>query len=149
MPAEEKLRALSILTNDTFLVLSQNFVRLHWEGNEEYTKGDTERLMLGVKDELLNRNSPMQYPRLELTLKSILAQSLYDRQEKYYSEALELFKHLRDKQQQWYNGQRIRWFSADAGKNNSEKIKIRNESEAVFSIAGDKRRNDILRDHWE
>ena len=56
---------------------------------------------------------------------------------------------LRDRQQQWYNGQKIRWLSAVRENNMAEKMKVRNDCEAVFSVVGDKRRYDILRDHWE
>jgi hypothetical protein len=149
VPAEEKQRALPILANDTFIIFSPAFVSSHWEGDDEYTKGEMERIMLGVKDELLNRNSPMQYSRVERLIKSILAQAMYNQQKKLFSEAMELLGILRDRQQQWYNGQRIRWFSALRENNISEKTKIRNECEAVFSIDGDKRRYDILRDYWE
>ena len=149
VPASEKHRALPALTTDCFLDIHPRFVRSHWEGDDEYVKGDTERMLLGVRDELLNHNSPMQYPRLELAIKSILAQTCYHNHKKQYSEAMELLLQLREKQQQWYNGQRIRWAAAVRENNQAEKIKIRNESEAVFSITGDKRRYDILRDHWE
>ena len=149
VPAEEKLRALPVLSRETFLYISPAFVKAHWEGSDEYTRGDLDRLLLGVRNELLNHNSPMQYPRLELAIKSILAQAYSSRQSKQYSEAMELLLNLRDKQKQWYNGQKIRWFSAHREKNKAEQTKIRNESEAVFSIPGDKRRYDILRDYWE
>ena len=149
VPASEKHRALPVLTGDSFLTFHPNFVRCHWEGDDEYVKGDPDRMLLGVRDELLNHNSPMQYPRLELTIKSILAQTRYHNQKKQYLEAMGLLILLREKQQQWYNGQRIRWASADKENNLAEKVRIRNESEAVFSINGDKRRYDILRDYWE
>ena len=149
VPAEEKLRALPVLMKETFLYLSPAFVKAHWEGSDEYTRGDLDRLLLGVRDELLNHNSPMQYPRLELAIKSILAQACFNRQSRPYSEGMELLLNLREKQKQWYNGQKIRWISAHREKNKAEQTKIRNESEAVFSIPGDKRRYDILRDYWE
>ena len=149
VPAAEKLRAVPILTTDNFLNIHRDFVRRNWEGNDEYVKGDVDRMLLGVRDELLNHNSPMQYPRLEWTIKSVLAQTRYHNQRKKYQEAMELLLLLRDKQQQWYNGQRIRWASAVREHNPAEKARIRHESEAVFSINGDKRRYDILRDHWE
>ena len=148
VPAEEKLRALPILNGDTFIAIHQNFVRTHWEGNDEYTKGDIARTIIGVKDEL-QRNSPMQYPRLERDIKSILAQAMYERNKTIYSDARSLLVLLRTRQQQWYNGQKIRWFSAVRENNTAEKMKVRNDCEAVFAVAGDKRRYDILRDYWE
>ena len=148
VPAEEKLRALPILNGDSFVSIHPNFVRTHWEGNDEYSKGDISRAIVGVKDEL-QRNSPMQYPRLEREIKSILAQSMYEKNKAVYSDAKSLLTLLRTRQQQWYNGQKIRWFSAVMEGNTAEKLKVRNDCEAVFSVEGDKRRNDILRDYWE
>jgi len=149
VPASEKHRAMSILVSDTFLTIHPQFVKSHWEGNDEYVRGDVDRMILGIRDELLNHNSPMQYPRLELAIKSILAQSRYNNQRKPYLEGMELLLLLREKQQLFYNKQKIRWISAVRENNRVEKIKIRNESEAVFSISSDKRRFDILRDYWE
>ena len=148
VPAEEKLRALPILNGDTFIAIHPSFVRTHWEGNDEYSKGNVTRTIVGVKDEL-QRNSPMQYPRLEREIKSILAQSLYEKNKTVYSEAKSLLILLRTRQQQWYNGQKIRWFSAVRENDTTEKMKVRNDCEAVFSVEGDKRRYDILRDYWE
>ena len=148
VPADEKLRALPILTSDTFLLIHSNFIRRHWEGSDEYNKGDIDRNILAVQDEL-QRNSAMQYPQIERNLKSLLAQSLYEKKKAPYDKVMALLLNLRDKQQQWYNGQKIRWFSARYEKNRTEMSRIRHDCEAVFSIAGDKRRHDILRDHWE
>ena len=148
VPAEEKLRALPILNSDTFIAIHQNFIRTHWEGNDEYSKGDIARTIVGVKDEL-QRNSPMQYPRLEREIKSILAQAMYEKNKSIYNDAKSLLILLRARQQQWYNGQKIRWFSAVRENNTAEKMKVRNDCEAVFSVVGDKRRYDILRDYWE
>lgn len=148
VPAEEKLRALPILNGDTFITIHPSFVRNHWEGNDEYTKGDIPKIIVGIKNEL-QRNSPMQYPRLEREIKSVLAQALYDKNKTVYTEAKSLLVLLRSRQQQWYNGQKIRWFSAVRENNNEEKMKVRSDCEAVFSVIGDKRRYDILRDHWE
>ena len=91
----------------------------------------------------------MQYPRLERAIKSILAQALYEKNQSVYKEAESLLRLLRVRQQHWYNGQKIRWISADKEGNAFEKRKIRNDCEAVFSISGDRRRYDILRDKWE
>ena len=91
----------------------------------------------------------MQYAKLELTLKSILAQAENRGQKNIYGEAMNLLQILREKQQKYYNNQKLRWMAADQDNNNLEKQKIKNESEAVFSITGDKRRNDILRGKWE
>ena len=148
VPAEEKLRAFPILNSDTFVSINLMFVRKHWEGDDEYTKGDIKRAIVGVKDEL-QRNSPMQYPRLEREIKNILAQSMYEKNKSVYEEASSSLILLRARQQQWYNGQKIRWFSAVRENNKAEKMKVRNDCEAVFSVIGDKRRYDILRDHWE
>lgn len=148
VPAGEKLRAQPILMNDTFVSIHPAFVRNHWEGSDEYAKSDIARAIVGVKDEL-QRNSPMQYPRLEREIKSILAQSLYEKNRAIHDEAKILLRTLRDRQQQWYNGQKIRWLSAVRENNMAEKMKVRNDCEAVFSVVGDKRRYDILRDHWE
>ena len=148
VPAEEKLRAFPILNTETFLIIAPLFVRSHWEGHDEYTKSHIAGNIVGVKDEL-QRDSPMQYPRLEREIKSILAQALYEKNTSVYKEAREMLLNLRSKQQRWYNGQKIRWFSAIRENNNAEKLKIRNDCEAVFSVIGDKRRYDILRDHWE
>ena len=148
VPAEEKLRALPILNSDTFIAIHPSFIRSHWEGNDEYSKGNIVRTIVGVKDEL-QRNSPMQYPRLEREIKGILAQSLYEKNKTVYKEAKSLLVLLRTRQQQWYNGQKIRWFSAVRENDTAEKMKVRNDCEAVFSVEGDKRRYDILRDYWE
>ena len=148
VPEKEKLRALPILNSDTFIAINQSFVRNHWEGDDEYSKGDIASSIVGVKDEL-QRNSPMQYPRLEREIKSILAQALYEKNKTVYSEAKSLLVLLRARQQQWYNGQKIRWFSAIREDDTAEQMKVRNDSEAVFSVEGDKRRYDILRDYWE
>ena len=148
VPAEEKLRALPILNSDTFIAIHPSFIRSHWEGNDEYSKGNIVRTIVGVKDEL-QRNSPMQYPRLEREIKGILAQSLYEKNKTVYNEAKSLLVLLRTRQQQWYNGQKIRWFSAVRENDTAEKMKVRNDCEAVFSVEGDKRRYDILRDYWE
>ena len=40
VPAEEKLRALPILNSDTFIAIHPSFIRSHWEGNDEYSKGN-------------------------------------------------------------------------------------------------------------
>ncbi len=148
VPAEEKLRALPILSSDSFLIISPRFIRKHWEGSDEYAKGDVARSIVGISDEL-QKNSPMQYPRLEREIKSVLAQSLYEKKSNIHNDALQLLRQLRTRQQQWYNGQKIRWMSADRENNKDEKNKIRNDCEAVFSVIGDKRRYDILRDYWE
>ncbi len=148
VPVGEKLRALPILNSDTFLVLNIAFVRRHWEGNDQYSKGDISRTIISLRDEL-QRNSPMQYPRLEREIKSILAQALYEKNRNIYEEAESLLLNLREKQQHWYNSQKIRWISAVRENNTAEKFKIKNDCEAVFSVVGDKRRYDILRDHWE
>ena len=148
VPAEEKLRALPVLNGDSFIVIHPQFVKRHWEGSQDYSKSDITKTILSTKDEL-QRNSPMQYPRLEREIKGILAQALYENNKKIYSEAQTLLRTLRTRQQQWYNGQKIRWFSAVTEKNKAEMSKIRNDCEAVFSIEGDKRRYDILRDYWE
>ena len=148
VPAEEKLRALPILNSDTFIAIHPSFIRSHWEGNDEYSKGNIVRTIVGIKDEL-QRNSPMQYPRLEREIKGILAQSLYEKNKTVYKEAKSLLVLLRTRQQQWYNGQKIRWFSAVRENDTAEKMKVRNDCEAVFSVEGDKRRYDILRDYWE
>ena len=148
VPAQEKLRALPILNSDTFIAIHPSFIRSHWEGNDEYSKGNIVRTIVGVKDEL-QRNSPMQYPRLEREIKGILAQSLYEKNKTVYKEAKSLLVLLRTRQQQWYNGQKIRWFSAVRENDTAEKMKVRNDCEAVFSVEGDKRRYDILRDYWE
>ena len=148
VPAEEKLRALPILNSDTFIAIHPSFIRSHWEGNDEYSKGNIVRTIVGVKDEL-QRNSPMQYPRLEREIKGILAQSLYEKNKTVYKEAKSLLVLLRTRQQQWYTGQKIRWFSAVRENETAEKMKVRNDCEAVFSVEGDKRRYDILRDYWE
>ena len=148
VPAEEKLRALPILNSDTFIAIHPSFIRSHWEGNDEYSKGNIVRTIVGVKDEL-QRNSPMQYPRLEREIKGILAQSLYEKNKTVYKEAKSLLVLLRTRQQQWYNGQKIRWFSAVRENDTAEKMKVRNDCEAVFSVEGDKRRYDILRDYRE
>ena len=148
VPAEEKLRALPILNSDTFIAIHPSFIRSHWEGNDEYSKGNIVRPIVGIKDEL-QRNSPMQYPRLEREIKGILAQSLYEKNKTVYKEAKSLLVLLRTRQQQWYNGQKIRWFSAVRENDTAEKMKVRNDCEAVFSVEGDKRRYDILRDYWE
>ena len=148
VPVGEKLRALPILNSDTFLVLNIAFVRRHWEGNDQYTKGDISRTIIGLRDEL-QRNSPMQYPHLEREIKSVLAQALYEKNRNIYEEAESLLLNLREKQQHWYNSQKIRWISAVRENNSAEKFKIKNDCEAVFSVDGDKRRYDILREHWE
>ena len=148
VPAEEKLRALPVLNGDSFIVLHPAFIKRHWEGSQDYSKNDISKTILGTEEEL-RRNSPMQYPRLEREIKGILAQALYENNRKIYSDAQRLLRTLRTRQQQWYNGQKIRWFSAVREKNKAEMLKIRNDCEAVFSIEGDKRRYDILRDYWE
>ena len=148
VPAEEKLRALPVLNTDSFVAIHPSFIKHHWEGHDEYTKGNLARIMVGIKDEL-QRNSPMQYPRLEREIKCVLAQATYEKNKAVYNDARSLLALLRTRQQQWYNGQKIRWFSAMRENDTAEKMKIRNDCEAVFSVAGDKRRYDILRDHWE
>lgn len=148
VPAEEKLRALPVLNGDSFIVIHPQFVKRHWEGSQNYSKNDISKTILGTEEEL-RRNSPMQYPRLECEIKAILAQALYENNKKIYSNAQRLLRILRTRQQQWYNGQKIRWFSAVRENNKAEMLKIRNDCEAVFSIEGDKRRYDILRDYWE
>lgn len=148
VPAEEKMRAMAALVTENFFLMSYGMQQKHWEGSDEYTKGDIARNIVGIKDEL-QRNSPMQYPRLERAIKSILAQALYEKNQSVYKEAESLLRLLRVRQQHWYNGQKIRWISADKEGNAFEKRKIRNDCEAVFSISGDRRRYDILRDKWE
>ena len=148
VPSEEKLRALPVLNTDSFVAIHPSFIKHHWEGSDDYTKGNLSRIIVGVKDEL-QRNSPMQYPRLEREIKCILAQATYEKNKSIYDDARSLLALLRTRQQQWYNGQKIRWFSALRENNTAEKMKVRNDCEAVFSVAGDKRRYDILRDNWE
>ena len=151
-PVEERLRVKPLLMSDTFMTVHINFVRRHWEGDDEYRKGaNAVQQMEWIKPEL-NRNSPMQMPRLEIAIKSILAQALYSNDRTVYSEAMDLLLTLRSNQQRWYKMQKVKWFSASRkskAQNTPEKLKIRNESEAVFTIKEDKRNNDIQRGIWE
>ncbi|MEG1979461.1 MAG: hypothetical protein RR060_01985, partial [Victivallaceae bacterium] len=149
VPASEKQRAMNILGHETFLFLSAQFVQSHWEGSDRYMKLDVPRALVSVKDELMNRDSAMMYAKLEIDLKSILAQCTYNEQNEHYSEAMDLLIILREKQQNWYKAQRVNWASASCENNSAKKRMIRSECEAVFSLVGDKRQYDILRDYWE
>ena len=150
VPAQEKDRALSILENDTFLSFHQKFVRLHWEGNEEFIKSnmDPDQMIIYVRDKLRNRNSIMDYPTLERDIQIVLAQSLNNDQPEQYKEAVNLLLELREKQQRQYNDLKKQWFSAEADDNEAEKDKIREDGAAIFSNKEDKRNYDILRDAW-
>ena len=149
IPASEKQRGQEILLDAPFMSFHIKFIRTHWEGNDKYVKGNPERMLLSVRDELQNHDSKMQYAKLELTLKSILAQAENRGLKNIYGEAMNLLLVLREKQQKYYNNQKLRWMAAVQDGNVLEKQKIKNESEAVFSITGDKRRSDILRGRWE
>ena len=148
VPTSEKLRAHSILHEDSFLSIHPNFVRSHWEGDDKYIRGDVERMMLQIEDDLNNHNSPLQNADLERGIKSILAQTRYNSQREAFDRAMKLLLGLREKQEYWYDNMRIRWLRADKDRLEAEKLRIRNESQAIFSLVGDKRRFDILRDYW-
>lgn len=148
VPVEEKSRAMQILDNNTFISVSQEFQRHHWEGSDKYTRSDIAKAVIGARSEL-QRNSPMQYPHLERMLKSILAQAVYEDNLSVRNEAEKLLGDLRVKQQHWYNGQKIRWISAVRVNDAAEKSRIRKDCETVFPNADDKRRQNIMRGHLE
>lgn len=148
VPAEEKSRAYSILNGNTFIAVSQEFQRRHWEGSDKYSRSDIAKAVIGAKSEL-QRNSPMHYPHLERMLKSILAQAVYEENLSVRNEAEKLLGDLREKQQHWYNGQKIRWISAVRVNDAAEKYRIRKDCETVFPDPGDKRWQNIMRGHWE
>lgn len=148
VPAEEKHRAIGILVSDSFINISHAFIRKHWEGSDDYPKNDMNRQMIWVRNEL-NRKAPMQMPRLEIAVKALLAQALSENNEKAYKDAMALLLTLRRYQQEWYKMQRLKWFAATRERNSTKRMKIRSESEAVFTIKEDKRNYDILRDNWE
>ena len=150
VPAEEKLRAVSLLTNDKFFQISRGFGLRNWQGSNIYQKDINVKVLLNeIGDTLQKRISPMLLPQLELGVRNVLAKSLYEGNAENYKKAMKFLLSVRDKQYYWYNEQRVRWARAKMAKNDLELRSIRNDSEAVFQLDDDKRRADILRDHWE
>ena len=148
VPSEEKLRALPVLLGDTFVYFSRTFIRQHWEGAERYKKGNLKQSMEWIQKEF-PKNSPTQYPDLEKEIKGVLAKSKKDRNTAVYNEAMKMLEQLRERQQLWYNGQKILWKKAVIDKDAGAKDEIRRRSIGVFSLPEDKRNFDISRDYWE
>ncbi len=163
-PIEEKLRALPSVSADPFVVISQDFVRSHWEGNPRYYQDLVpETALMQIKGELDVGNAPMQFPYLELKIKSLLAMAKYNeydkdtgatpeetaKRKKIYEDAGVALRALRRKQHIWHKEQHCHWISATLDGDEARLQRIKQECGAVFSLPEDKRHEDVQREYWE
>ncbi|MBR4489043.1 hypothetical protein IKP13_00215, partial [bacterium] len=148
VPMEDKNRARNLLDENTFFDVSDKFVALHWEGTNDFIRGNLLVRIDEIEDDI-RRKSPFQIASLENGLRGVLIQATLDKNLKIQERAVELLGKLRKNEDELYREKMGQWLLALATKNEMLKQKVRNDSEGIFSMETDRRRSLILKDAWE
>lgn len=148
IPTRDRWRAEWFIQGSSFLRFTENFLMEHWEGTNEFQKGQPSAIISEAKA-LLRRRSPTVWLKAEYLLRGALCQAQANGDTASVNEGVALLKELRNSQIEYFNQQKINYLLAKNNKNEREMKKISNDMRGVFSSEEDFRFHKIRQDKWD
>jgi len=149
IPAAETGRGLSFVSNITFLRLSPQYVKRHWEGNPEYRYDGDAAAMMNEVSKHLSKQAPFEWPRTYLLLQQVLMESVRRNDAALKKNALAQLNRLRGMQNVWYNSQKLQYNTAELNNDRHQRNAVMELCKTVFSSPDDHRYFTLRRNIWE
>lgn len=148
IPLTQKWRGEYFIRNELFLSFTDKIIASHWEGKKEFVD-------VNVKDSVdeakifLSKDLPSNWQKVDFLLKNALISAhLKNDNTENIKNAESLLVSLRERQNMWFNAQRLLYKSAEIRKDKAAKTQIRNNSKAVFSSVEDMRFHKVRQNKW-
>lgn len=148
IPTRDRWRAEWFIQAVSFFRFSKKFLMEHWEGTDDFPKGEPAAIVAEAKA-LLRRRSPTVWYKSEYLLRGALCQAQGTEDKESIATALELLNELRTSQIEYFNQQKITYLLAKNNRNKAEMKKISADMRAVFSSEEDFRFYKIRQDKWD
>ncbi|MBR4219784.1 MAG: FHA domain-containing protein [Victivallales bacterium] len=148
IPTRDRWRAEWYIQQVAFLAFSPKFLENHWEGTDDYQKGNPAAIVAEAKS-LLRSRTPTVWPKAQYLLRSALCQAQAAGDAQVVADAVELVRELRDSQMEYFNQEKITYLLAKNQKNDKEMKRISAELRAVFSSEEDYRFHKIRQNKWD
>jgi hypothetical protein len=146
VPASERLRAEAFL-GTKFLDISREYERGHWEGSSETVKTSVADLLRQARIEM-ERNAPATWAKVEVLLMAAVRQANLAGDRDRERDCMQQLRRLRERQNDWFNGQKIAYLNAQTLGKSQNAIAIAEQCKAVFSNDEDRRFYIVRRQEW-
>lgn len=149
IPAAERARGQSFVSNTPFLKFSPAYLQRHWEGDPEYRYDGNPAAMMDEISRHLSKQAPFEWARTYLLLQRVLMECSRNRDPVLERNALAQLRRLRSMQTVWYNGQKIQYNTAKLTGDRHKENAVMELCKTVFSSPDDLRYFTLRRNIWE
>ena len=149
IPASERARGQSFISNTPFLKFSPAYLQCHWEGDREYRYDGDPGVMMDEISRHLSKQAPFEWARTYLLLQRVLMESTRNSSAALERNALNQLRRLRAMQTIWYNGQKIQYNTAKLSGDRHKENAVMELCKTVFSSPDDLRYFTLRRNIWE
>ncbi|MFA5205592.1 MAG: hypothetical protein WC708_14445, partial [Lentisphaeria bacterium] len=118
-----------------------------WEGGTEPVRTAAAELVRQARAEM-ERNAPATWSKIEVLLKNAVRQATLDGNQENVKEAVVQLRRLRERQNDWFNGQKIAYLNARTLGRTAAAAAVAEQCKAVFSNDEDRRFFVVRRQDW-